>query len=313
MVLPTRRGSLPLFRFSGVQVYLHWSWFLVLVYMIQVRRGAYSSILWNVAECLSLFLIVLLHEFGHSLACRSVGGQANQIMLWPFGGVAYVKPPQRPGATLWSIAAGPLVNVVLAPMLTVLVALGRSFGWPDGDAFRLLNTIWDINIGLLMFNMLPLYPLDGGQILQSLLWFVIGRARSMLVASIIGLCGTVGLFVVIGVFTDGLERIWGLLIVGFLGMMCWRGLLYARILSKVARLPHRVGYACPSCRQQPIIGAFWTCSNCGHRFDMFDTQATCPNCRAYFPATPCLDCGEANPFPDWIMADALPPRVNLQA
>ena len=75
----------------------------------------YSSIGWNVAEYLALFLIVTIHEFGHALACRQVGGQANQIVLWPLGGVAYVNPPQRPGATLWSIAAGPLVNVVLAP------------------------------------------------------------------------------------------------------------------------------------------------------------------------------------------------------
>ena len=62
---------------------------------------------------------MLTHEFGHALACRSVGGTADNIMLWPLGGVAYVNPPQRPGATLWSIAAGPLVNVALALPLTV--------------------------------------------------------------------------------------------------------------------------------------------------------------------------------------------------
>ena len=94
-------------------MFLHWSWFLVAVYEIQGRAGRYSSITWNVLEYLALFLIVLLHEFGHSLACRQVGGRANQIVLWPLGGVAYVDPPPRPGATLWSIAAGPLVNVVL--------------------------------------------------------------------------------------------------------------------------------------------------------------------------------------------------------
>ena len=65
----------------------------------------------NVLEYLALFGIVLLHEFGHALACRQVGGTADRIMLWPLGGVAYVNPPSRPGATLWSLAAGPLVNV----------------------------------------------------------------------------------------------------------------------------------------------------------------------------------------------------------
>ena len=83
---------------------------------------------WNI---LALFLIVLIHEFGHQLACRSVGGQTHDIVLWPLGGVAYVSPPQRPGAQLWSIAAGPLVNVVLIPVFSVLVSVSSHLGWYD--------------------------------------------------------------------------------------------------------------------------------------------------------------------------------------
>src|SRR6185369_4704585 len=134
-----------------------------------------------------------MHEFGHSLACRSVGGQADQIVLWPLGGVAYVAPPPRPGATLWSIAAGPLVNVVLLPILTVLRVLSRSLGWAESmpDAHALLRAVWLINLVLLLFNLLPIYPLDGGQILRSLLWFVLGRARSLLVATILGFVGVI--------------------------------------------------------------------------------------------------------------------------
>lgn len=101
-----QQGSIRLFRFSGIDVFLHWSWFLVAVYGINARTRVYSSITWNILEYLALFAIVLTHEFGHALACRQVGGTANRILLWPFGGVAYVDPPQRPGATLWSIAAG---------------------------------------------------------------------------------------------------------------------------------------------------------------------------------------------------------------
>ena len=80
-------------------------------------------------EYLALFFIVMLHEFGHALACRQVGGTANQIVLWPLGGVAYVDPPPRPGATLWSIAAGPLVNVALLPILWALGVVSGSLGW----------------------------------------------------------------------------------------------------------------------------------------------------------------------------------------
>src|SRR5580693_4864294 len=125
----SRQGAIRLFRFSGIDVFLHWSWFLVAAYEIQTRKGSYSSLTWNVLEYLALFLIVMIHEFGHSLACRQVGGTANQIVLWPLGGVAYVSPPQRPGAMLWSIAAGPLVNVALFPVLCGVVAMTHSLGW----------------------------------------------------------------------------------------------------------------------------------------------------------------------------------------
>src|SRR5712671_4787235 len=140
--MPTsRQGSIRLFRFSEIDVFLHWSWFLLAFYEINARKGRYSSIGWNVAEYLALFLIVTLHEFGHSLACRQVGGQADQIVLWPLGGVAYVNPPQRPGAFLWSIAAGPLVNVALVPILKILGILMRSQGLAQEmpNAFLLLQ------------------------------------------------------------------------------------------------------------------------------------------------------------------------------
>src|SRR5690348_2917969 len=124
-----RKGTLQIFRFRGINVYLHWSWFLVAAFEIANRAHVYSAVYWNVAEYLALFLIVTMHEFGHALACRQTGGTAEQIVLWPLGGVAYVDPPQRPGATLWSLAAGPLVNVALLPILYVLAVFGYSAGW----------------------------------------------------------------------------------------------------------------------------------------------------------------------------------------
>ncbi len=172
-------GSLPLFRVAGIQVYLHWTWLAVAWFEIGTRVNKYQSMVWNVVEYLTLFGIVLLHEFGHALACRQVGGQADRIMLWPLGGVAFVQPPPRPGALLWSIAAGPLVNVVLVPITVVAVLLAQSAGLPrtQPDFAHFLLSIAVINAVLLIFNMLPIYPLDGGQILQALLWFVVGRAR----------------------------------------------------------------------------------------------------------------------------------------
>src|SRR5271154_6812455 len=123
-MLPTKQGAIRLFRIVGIDVYLHWSWFLVAAIELQYRKGDYSTPLWNVVEYLALFVIVTMHEFGHALACRQVRGSANQIVLWPLGGVAYVDPPPRPGAVLWSIAAGPLVNVALVPVFYALGMLG---------------------------------------------------------------------------------------------------------------------------------------------------------------------------------------------
>jgi len=298
--MPTgRQDSIHLFRFSGIDVFLHWSWFLGAVYEIQSRSGRrYSSISWNILEYLALFLIVLLHEFGHALACRQVGGRANRIVLWPLGGVAYVDPPPRPGATLWSIAAGPLVNVALTPILIAVFMFGRSAGWYESlpNVQNLVRSILYINLGLLVFNILPIYPLDGGQILRSLLWFLFGRARSLQVATILGLIGVVGFF---GLALWARSVWWGALAV-FMLLNCWGGLKHAQALLKLAKLPRRDGFRCPACKTAPPAGAYWRCGQCGQPFDTFASSAVCPNCRTRFPATQCLDCGQQHPLGEWV-------------
>jgi Zn-dependent protease len=299
-----RQGSFRLFRFSGIDVFLHWSWFVVALIEIQARTTSYSSVAWNVLEYLALFLIVTVHEFGHALACRQVGGTANQIVLWPLGGVAYVNPPPRPGATLWSLAAGPLVNVVLFPILYALVIMSRSAGWaetmPDGYAF--VRAVFYINFGLLAFNMLPIYPLDGGQILRSLLWFVIGRARSLMVATIIGFFGVAGL-IAVAVWQ---QSVWIGIISVFILMNCWNGLRQALALARMAKLPRREGLACPSCKAAPLVGPHWICGQCRKPFDIFETQGACPNCPARFSATKCLDCGTMSPISSWTASTQAP-------
>ena len=305
--MPTYRGSLKIFRLAGISVFVHWSWFLVAIYSIQFRTHTYSSMIWNVLEYLSLFLIVLTHEFGHQLACRQVGGQTHDIVLWPLGGVAYVNPPQRAGAQLWSIAAGPLVNVILIPILSVLVSASYHMGWyethPDANEF--IHNGWRINVILLVFNMMPVYPLDGGQILRSLLWFPFGRANSLFVASIIGFIGVVGL-IGLAVFV---QSIWMGIMAAFILMNCWKGLKQAQALSRVAKLPRRAGFTCPSCKTSPPTGAYWRCGQCGQPFDIFASVGTCPHCAARYDKTQCLDCGTTSTLQDWM----LPPAVSVDA
>jgi Zn-dependent protease len=301
------QGSIRLFRFSGIDVFLHWSWFLVAAYEIQTRKGSYSSVTWNVLEYLALFLIVMIHEFGHALACRQVGGKADRIVLWPLGGVAYVDPPPRPGATLWSIAAGPLVNAALMPILYVVVIAARSSGWAESmpDLYQLVRTISLINLGLLIFNILPIYPLDGGQILRSLLWFLLGRARSLMVATIVGLIGVV-VFIGLALWRQDL---WLGAIALFMLMSCWGGLKQAQALLRFAKLPRRDGFACPTCKTAPPVGEYWKCGKCGQPFDIFQTRAVCPHCSAQFPMTKCLDCGGVHPMNDWMIASLVPSNV----
>ena len=113
-------------------MYLHFTWFIVAALEVTRFANRYHNPIWAVLEYCALFGIVLLHEFGHAFACRQTGGHADTIVLWPLGGIAFVKPPARPGAYLWSMAAGPLVNVILFPLFTFFVfvlpsSTGRQF------------------------------------------------------------------------------------------------------------------------------------------------------------------------------------------
>lgn len=304
-------GSFRMFQVAGISVYLHWSWLLVAYLEVQFRQSAYTSQIWNVAEYLMLFAIVLLHEFGHALACRQVGGRADQIILWPLGGIAYVQPPPRPGPWLWSIAAGPLVNAVLVPVTIGIWAIANAYGLQsiNTDAAHFVDMVLFINLGLLIFNMLPIYPLDGGQILQSLLWFFIGRSTSLKVVSVIGLV-VAAIVVVLAVIA---RELWFGIMAIFVGMRCYAGFRQAQMLARLAALPRHQEAACPWCRAHPLIGDFWKCNQCHARFDTFETLAACPNCGQRFPETTCLDCGEAHPIAEWFPRaehDPIPHRID---
>ena len=300
----TRQGSIHLFRIVGIDVFLHWTWFVVAVIEIGYMKNRYMSPIWSVLEYLALFLIVLLHEFGHALACRQVGGSAHEIMLWPLGGVAYVNPPQRPGAMLWSLAAGPLVNVILLPPLGAAMFAAHMAGWAQTmpDAYHWVEAVLFIDAVLLAFNLLPVFPLDGGQILRSLLWYFLGRGRSLAVATTVGLVGAAG-FVIAALW---LRSIWLVVIAGYMLMNCWKGLKGALALMKMEKIPRRNGFACPSCGSKPLLGARWKCSNCGGIFDTFETGSVCPHCGVQHANTLCVDCRTFSPMSEWAAAGAIP-------
>lgn len=232
-------GSFRLFGFRGIDVFVHWSWFVAAYILYQATGG--RDLVGFLAIYCSLFGIVVLHEYGHALACRSVGGEAKHIVLWPLGGVAFVAPPARPGAVLWSIAAGPLVNVALLPVLYGLYFLttGSLTATPTSTFENWLYIIAHINLALLVFNMMPIYPLDGGQIVQSILWFFVGRAKSLRITAGIGLVIAVFVFVValLGVsrympLLDRVSPTMLLLLSAFVAWQAWNGFRVAQVMAR---------------------------------------------------------------------------------
>jgi Zn-dependent protease len=308
---PSTSGSIRLFRAAGIDVYLHWSWFAVAWLQISLSRdpkNEYTWAGWKVIEYLTLFGIVLLHEFGHALACRQVGGLAERIVLWPLGGIAYVQPPPRPGAVLWSIAAGPLVNLALVPVTLGLLFAGRAWGgWetahPDLDVF--LRMVCLMNASLLVFNLLPVYPLDGGQVLQALLWYVLGRWQSLQVVSIVGgLLG--GLFFFAGLLLVAVSPpdawVGGLMVcfmAAFVALRSFHALQASRYMLQLERLPRHRDCACPSCDTCPPRGTFWACEHCETRFDTFRTRGKCPACGAWYLETGCPHCRARHHIDEW--------------
>jgi len=194
--------GIPLGRWFGIHVVISWAFFLAVWWiMSQFREAPALGILMIVL----LFGTVLLHEFGHALACLRVGGDAHYIILGPLGGTAFVQPPNNAWAWLVTTICGPLVNAILWPLFWAISHYGlpmlATVVNPDSAVFDFIAMVcyamMFINRGLLLFNLIPSYPMDGGRILQILIWLTIGYRQSLLIA---GMVGTVagGAFVLLG-------------------------------------------------------------------------------------------------------------------
>ncbi len=231
------RWSLPLFTFARIAVRLH-VFFLVLIIARLLGSLSASSLgpQYVALALAALFGIVLLHEFGHCFACRYAKGEADEILMWPLGGLAFCAPPNTPRAHLITVLGGPAVNVVLLPVFAVplylltdswLIALPTVFTYssslgavlsePGGMWLQALWWLSFTNLILLLFNLLPMFPLDGGRIVQALLWIRTDYRRSMGVAVTTGFAAAI----VLGVVALTLSEIMLLGVALFGGIVCY--------------------------------------------------------------------------------------------
>ena len=127
----------------------------------------------GVVFILGVFGCVVLHEFGHALMARRLGIRTEDIALLPIGGVARLeRMPDEPKQELWVALAGPAVNVLIAAALFLAsVVIGSRFDWKDFDwiGTNLLTDLIDVNIWLVLFNLIPAFPMDGGRVLRAVL------------------------------------------------------------------------------------------------------------------------------------------------
>lgn len=303
---PAFRGSFRLSRLAGTDVFVHWSWFLAAYFLIKDRPVPYSSPVWHVVEYVAGFGLVLLHEFGHVLACRQVGGTADRVVLWPLGGLALVAPPPRPGASLWTTAAGPLVNAALAPLLiglAFLTAPGAEADVPSDLSQLIFSLAW-FNAVMLVFNLLPVFPLDGGRILQAVLWWGLGRPMSLAIAAGVGVIAAAGL----GALAIALGEWWLALLAGFMALGALGGVARARTLAQLRQAERRPGLACPTCAAAPPIGDFWRCNRCLAPFDLFNSTATCPKGGSHATEVQCPECERPSGSGDWSPTSPVEPN-----
>ena len=196
------RWSFKVASVAGTEVRIHLTFLLFVAwigfsyYQVEGLPGAVQGVLF----ILSLFACVLLHEFGHAFAARGFGIATPDITLLPIGGVARLtRIPDKPWQELVVAIAGPLVNVVIAAALIFVVhssAELEHLQYLESPRVELLSKLASVNVMLVLFNLIPAFPMDGGRILRALLAMAMPYAQATQVAAWIGQ----GLAVVFGIF-----------------------------------------------------------------------------------------------------------------
>jgi len=204
--------SFRIFKLAGIPVYLHWSFFLLVIFVVGqafMDGEPLEAILFDFLILMSVFICVTMHEYGHALMARRYGVITEDIILSPIGGVARLRSlPEKPWHEFLVAVAGPLVNVVILILLGIVIFgsyqstfLTMSSETLSEGSFllRYLVVMSMINLTLVLFNMIPAFPMDGGRVLRALLAMKLGKLKATKIAAYVGQ-GIAAIFVLSAVF-----------------------------------------------------------------------------------------------------------------
>ncbi|MBL4590761.1 MAG: hypothetical protein JKY96_02255 [Phycisphaerales bacterium] len=218
--------GLPIGRVMGVRVRVHLVFILfVLGVLIFTLPGNQMGVVFVLPMLVALCVLVLAHELGHVIVCKRLGGTVDEIMLWPLGGLLETNPPHTPGAMIRTALGGVMVNAILVPVFGGLVfVLSGSLEALVFNPLSIASQIGEIQlrggsspwwfVGIWSFHvvnllilganlLLPMFPLDAGQILQGVLWKSRGSTRALWIAVHVGLAVAAGLAFVGVMMGDG--------------------------------------------------------------------------------------------------------------
>lgn len=201
-----------LIKLAGIPLFIHWSFWLLIIWIVisNVQKGADAErIAWSLIFIALIFACVVLHELGHALTARRFGISTKSIVLLPIGGVANIeKIPDNPKQELWITVMGPAVNLMLALILFPFIQVNKM----DPEQLEqlaivgkdtLVFNVFAVNVFMLLFNLIPAFPMDGGRILRATAAFFTTWRKATRIATIVGNLFAV-VFIVAGIYSMNL-------------------------------------------------------------------------------------------------------------